>query len=120
MSSCLTCGQLYFIFTFTCPISFLVSNLKVLLESSLVNHFQFLTCTYLFLLVFRKQLGKATNGRKEESWGRVRSQGESFISNRSPGNADRMKDFFASEHLMTTQQFTVGSVVYVGPVAQSL
>jgi len=65
-----------------------------------------------FFACFRKQLGKATNGRKEESWGRVRSLGESFISNRSPGNADRMKAFFASEHL-AGQHLTEGSIVFV-------
>jgi len=65
-----------------------------------------------FFVYFRKQLGKATNGRKEENWGRVRSLGESFISNRSPGNMDRMKAFLASEHL-TGQHFTEGLVVFV-------
>ena len=77
-----------------------------------IIHFQFIICASLFFACFRKQLGKATNGRKEESWGRVRNLEESFISNRSPGNAERMKDFFASEHL-TAQHFTEGSVVYV-------
>jgi len=65
-----------------------------------------------FFACFRKQLGKATNGRKEENWGRVRSLGESFTSNRSPGNADRMKAFLASEHL-TGQNFTEVSVIFV-------
>jgi hypothetical protein len=46
-----------------------------------------------FFAGFRKQLGKATSGRKEESWGKARSLGENFISNRSPGNADRIKVF---------------------------
>jgi hypothetical protein len=59
---------------------------------------------HTFFSCFRKQLGKAINGRKEESWERARNQGESFISNRSPGNSDRMKAFFASEEI-TAQHF---------------
>jgi hypothetical protein len=67
-----------------------------------------------FFACFRKQLGKATNGRRVESWGRARNLGESFISNRSPGNADRMKAFFSfSSEQLTAQHFTEGSVVYV-------
>lgn len=108
MSSWRTRGQVYFKFTFTCPVSFLVSNLILRLETSLVNHFQFLTCASLFFACFRKQLGKATSGRKEESWERVRSLGESFISNRSPGNADRRKDFFFCKLTFDSSSFYRG------------
>jgi hypothetical protein len=38
---------------------------------------------------FRKQLGRAINGRRAENWGRVRSPGENSTSNRLPGNRQR-------------------------------
>jgi len=58
MFSWRTCGQFYFTFTFTRPVSVLASNLKVHLEASFVNHSQFLTCTSLFLLVLGSSLEK--------------------------------------------------------------
>jgi hypothetical protein len=70
----------------------LPSTAEACLEAASVRRVQFVSCSS-FLAYFRKQLGRVINGRKAESWGRVRSQGGNFTSNRSPGKGEKMKAF---------------------------
>jgi hypothetical protein len=76
------------------------------LEAS-VSFAELASCCH-FVACFRKQLGRVINGRKAESWAKVRNREGNSISNRSPGNDERFKFIYFYPLLLLLFFFATG------------